>query len=268
MHQKCKMNLKKPIKAIILDIDGCLNSSAIGEAFDLQSLMEIQRLNKASVDNPAIPYLIINTGRALNYAEAFAQILDVKHYFCFEMGIAIAKIHGSSIEIHLDPHITENVLTSYRKLQNDFLKTYPKYQNNLQPGKQYMFTFLFEVDEPEIEICKQKMQNFIDQHSYELVVDTGHNFINIIYPHIDKGTGHKLLLSYEENLDNSEIAGIGDSNGDWNFLQHCVIKGTPSNGSKLLKEKCDIVASSTDVRGTLEIIYTIIGLNTEYLSKH
>ena len=61
-----------------------------------------------------------------------------------------------------------------------------------------------------------------------------------------------VLFKVDSNLNSSNVAGIGDSTGDWDFLQKCVFSACPSNGSDFLKEHCDFTASSSEVEGTLK----------------
>ena len=51
-----------------------------------------------------------------------------------------------------------------------------------------------------------------------------------------------------------EIAGIGDSMADWEFMKDCGFKACPSNGSEELMTKVDYVSPFPDTKGTADII--------------
>jgi hydroxymethylpyrimidine pyrophosphatase-like HAD family hydrolase len=131
-----------------------------------------------------------------------------------------------------------------------------------------MITFIFEVNSPEIPIIAQKITPILEKSTYKVQMDVGHNFINIYYPDIDKASGLQLYLKQEKGLDITEIAGIGDSMSDWNFVQHCGFRACPANADPRLKEKCDYIASKSDVAGVIEIIQKIHENNQSIQSNH
>nr|MDO8109066.1 HAD hydrolase family protein [Candidatus Sigynarchaeota archaeon] len=261
------MPLNQLIKAVIIDIDGCLTSKTFGQPLDLESLRQIQEISQQYKVNPAVPMLILNTGRDANHTELMAKILDSFHYFIIEMGAAIVSVHGAELVHHLHKSITRVGLDQFDQFQSNFLETFPQYQKYLQYGKRYMASFLFENDDRAKEICAADLRRFIQQNNFQFHVDQGHNFINIIFPDINKGSGLELLFEIDKEFNHDNVAGIGDSPGDWDFLKNCAFSACPANAADGLKKKCDYVAINQEAKGTLEILRYILKRNVYFIEK-
>jgi hydroxymethylpyrimidine pyrophosphatase-like HAD family hydrolase len=249
------------IKAIIIDIDGCLSPVEFGKPLDLDSLQQIQDISWQYHGDPCIPLLVLNTGRDVNHTELMAKILDAFHYFIIEMGAAIASIHGAELQYHLHEALTPEVLAQFDQLQEAFLDAFPLYRSYLQHGKRYMISFLFELGNQDKDDCAADISSFINDHEFPFRVDVGHNFINIVHPSINKGSGLDLLLEIDGELSTENIAGIGDSTGDWDFLERCAFSACPANASEVLKQRCEFVASKQEAQGVLEILRYIMARN-------
>ncbi|MEX2685019.1 MAG: HAD hydrolase family protein [Candidatus Sigynarchaeota archaeon] len=254
------------IKAVIIDIDGCLTSKIFGQPLDLESLRQISEISKNYMRDPAIPMIVLNTGRDLNHTELMAKAIDAFHYFIIEAGAALVSIHGAQINYKFHPSITNDTLKQFDSLQTGFLDKHPQYRRYLQYGKRYMVTFLFTEGDPVKSRCAADLKNYIG-NTHSFAVDEGHNFINITFPNVNKGAGLDLLLQNNTELNHENIAGIGDSTGDWEFLRSCAFSACPANGSDFLKEHCNYVACGPEARGTLEILQYIIERNRHAIKQ-
>nr|MDO8087288.1 HAD hydrolase family protein [Candidatus Sigynarchaeum springense] len=260
------MPIKELIKAVIVDIDGVLTSKVFGQPLDLESLNQISEISKKHMTDPAIPMIVLNTGRDLNHTELMAKVLDAFHYFIIEAGAALVSVHGAQINYKFHPSITKDTLKQFDSLQEGFLDAHPQYRKYLQHGKRYMITFLFDEGDAMKSLCAVDLKKFIDK-AYPFVIDEGHNFINITFPNVNKGTGLELLFQNNTELTRENIAGIGDSTGDWEFLKLCAFSACPANGSDLLKERCNYIAIGSEARGALEILQYIIERNRHVVQK-
>ncbi len=261
MHRKMVCTVKNFIKAVVIDIDGCLTSKDFGQSLDLESLKHIQEISRNYLRDPATPMLVLNTGRDMNHTEMMAKIINAFHYLIIEAGAALVSVHGAQLRYLFHDSINTDSLRQFEELYRQFLSQHKEYVKYLQHGKRYMVTFLFETGDPVKTSCATALQQFIRDHEMRFTVDEGHNFVNVMFPGVDKGTGLELLFNANPELSPENIAGIGDSASDWAFMQRCAFNATPSNGSDILKEKCDYVASSNDARGTLEILRHVIARN-------
>ncbi len=261
------MNFKEVIKAVIIDIDGCLSSKIFGQPLDLESLSQIQAMSKKYLNDPAYPMLILNTGRDLNHTELMAKILDAFYFFIVEMGAAIVSVRGAQLHYELHSSITDQAMKQFDSLRENFLQAFPQYKEYLQYGKRYMISFLFE-NQGEIKLkCVQDLKDFMQKKELSFVVDEGHNFINIVFPGINKGSGLDLLFKVNPELNRTNVAGIGDSSGDWDFLKECAFSACPANASLFLKEKCHYTAINQEAQGVLEILHFIVKRNKFLLEK-
>jgi hydroxymethylpyrimidine pyrophosphatase-like HAD family hydrolase len=250
-----------PIKAVVIDIDGCLTPKSFGKALDLNILQQIQEISKNKANDPAYPMLILNTGRDITHTELMAKVLDAFHYFIVEMGAAVISVHGAQFIYKTHPDITPESLATLHQLQDKFLKQYPIYQKYLQFGKRYMFTFLFENGDPVLQQCATDLRAFFQTEKSNFHLDIGHNFLNIVFPRVNKGDGMKLLFQANPELSEKNMAGIGDSTGDWDFLKMCAFSACPANASDFLKQNCHFTSQYTEAEGTLEILNYIIKRN-------
>jgi hydroxymethylpyrimidine pyrophosphatase-like HAD family hydrolase len=256
------------IKAVIVDLDGVLNSTALGQPLDLLALQKLQEINMRSLSDKTVPFITINTGRSLPYTEVFAQALAIDHFFIFEFGAALAKLQGAKILIKPNPKISREGLDSVRKFRDAFLTKNPQFEYFLQPGKAYMNTFIFDINRPERLDCAKELELFIRENKFEFRMDVGHNFINILFPKIDKGTAMEFFIKEESGLNCNNLGGIGDSDSDMQFLQHCGYRACPSNGSATLKSNCNYIAKKAEAQGTVDIIQEIIKSNRKLKSSN
>ncbi len=255
------MNSKKEIpfiKLILIDIDGCLNNQEIGTPLDLETLQHLQKLSLKARKKQPYPKITLNTGRYLNYAEVYSEILGIDDFFIFEMGNAIAKCDGPIIKVKKHPSLTKKMLEQNHTFQVGFLEKFPQYEKYFQKYKQFMTTFIFKTDSEVLKSCASDIEDYRDRKGFTFRIDRGHNFINILHKGIDKGTGFSFLMEQYPAIKAEEVATIGDSRSDWDFMQHSGFKACPSNGSKFLRKKCDMVSSKSEARGTLEILKKII----------
>jgi hydroxymethylpyrimidine pyrophosphatase-like HAD family hydrolase len=257
----------KLIKCVVCDIDGVITAKSIGAPIDLFTVHQIQRLNQQSKTDPAIPFITLNSGRPLAYMEVIAQAVGTDHYFIFEVGAGIARIDGPKMIIHRDPRMTNEYLEQLHQFVRNMSASDEELRIAEQPTKYFSGTFLFEPDSPRVKHFARILQEVIDKEHLPFDLDIGHNFINIINPGVDKATGLQLFLNYEKDLTAEELAGIGDSDGDWVFLSKCGLAACPSNASPKLRSVCDYVANLPETQGTLEIIHHIIERNRTLLRE-
>ncbi len=260
------MPVPQLIKAVVIDIDGCLTSKQFGQPLDLESLRQINEISNQFMNDPAIPMIVLNTGRDLTHTELMAKILDAFHYFIIEAGAALVSVHGAQINYKFHQSITNESLKQFDLLQTGFLDAYPKYRPYLQYGKRYMVTFLFDVGDAIKGECTADLKKFIGK-KYPFMVDEGHNFINITFPSVNKGEGLELLFQSNTELVGDNVAGIGDSTGDWDFMKVCAFSACPANGSEILKARCNYVAAGSEAKGTLEILQFIIERNRHVVQQ-
>jgi len=119
----------------------------------------------------------------------------------------------------------------------------------------------------EFSDCLENVKAYIEENHFDFDIEEGPNFFNVGVPGIDKGTGAAMLVEILPDIKFENIAGIGDSDGDWTYMQRCGFSACPSNASRFLREPCDYVATKPETEGTLEIIEKIIQWNIDLQQK-
>ncbi len=259
--------MEKRIKLVVIDIDGCLNPHHIGKPLDLSTLSKIQSFSIQAKNSIVHPQITLNTGRYLNYGEVFTQILAIDDFFGFEMGNAIAKCEGSKIIVKKHPNLSVKMIDDNFQFQKSFLRTFPEYDLYFQKYKQFMTTFIFDNNSPVISDCARDIKDFTSNKGFNFKIDMGHNFINLLHEGINKGTGFRFLLKQTHNLSSENVATIGDSNSDWDFMRLSGFSACPYNASEQLKKQCDYVAKNSESKGTLEILREIAQRNKYLLEE-
>ena len=256
------------INAVIIDINGTIDTAIYGRPTDLEQLKKIRHLIEQSAKDPAIPRLILNTGWDLSYTALYAQILNDYQYHIIERGAAIISIDGSQVHVWINPLINQESIDRVTQFQTGFIAQFPHYNRFLQVGKKYMISFQFEMGALEQEDCLIDLQTYCVTNIFPFDIENGPNYINISIQGINKGSGAEFLLALDSNLKFENIVGIGDSDGDWDYISKCGFKACPSNASELLKENCDLVATKPETKGTLEILEQIVQWNLEWNLDH
>jgi hydroxymethylpyrimidine pyrophosphatase-like HAD family hydrolase len=240
---------------IYVDFDGCLAPAVPGETIDLDLIHLIRRLNARSRETSVGPRIAINSGRPEAFIEAHAQVLDIKDFCVFENGAGIFRFPSNHIEMYLDPSIPPTIHEDFgimeRMVKNEF-------QMNRQPCKEYNLTYLLPEHDASIDQIAGFLRDHVASINLPYYVETGINFINVIVAGTNKGTGLKMAAEYTGFDTTSEVAGIGDSMSDYDFLDLCGFKACPANGAQKLKEKVDYVSPYPFAKGTIDIINHVL----------
>jgi hydroxymethylpyrimidine pyrophosphatase-like HAD family hydrolase len=242
------------IRAIYVDFDGCLAAAAPGATIDLDLVRLVRDVNRRNRLGQPVPFVAINSGRPEPFVEAMAQVFDVKEYCIFENGAGIFRCTGGPIEFELDSRLPATTKFDFAGLAAAVLDRHGMWA---QPGKDFNLTYIFEMDDPHKPDVEATIQDFIEERQAPWYIDSGVNFLNVVVAGTSKGTGIDMVME-RCGLQAGEIAGIGDSNSDWAFLEKCWYAACPSNGSEELKARVDYVSTFPDTRGTADIIGKIL----------
>lgn len=245
------------IRVIISDFDGCLNDALPGIFLDINLIKYIRDLNNQAASNPKIPFLIINSGRPQPYIEAHAQTLCIPEFCVFENGVGIFRFINSEMELIIDPLVPPTYRLDIAKI-DEFV--HQKFNINKQLGKAFTLTYLLPRNDPKIKIIADDVSLFIKNNKLPYYVDFGINFININIKGISKATGLKMVAN-KLKIDTKEMAAIGDSTGDWEFMKLCGFTACPNNSTNDLKKLVNYVSPFDYGEGTIDIIEKIIKSN-------
>lgn len=218
------------IKLFVTDLDGCISYPFKTPKW--KYFKKIRKLNVLSRSDEMIPPLTICTGRPYPYAEAIAQILDVRIPFIFESA-AMYNWNGNIIKTAL--HDEERDLEPINQMRNwiikDVLPSYPtaaiEYTKRMDAGIVAHEKSIIDEIHPLIIQKVEKDFPTLEIHITDVSV-------NVLIGGNNKLQGIKILAEHF-NIDLQEIAYIGDTSGDIPALEAVGMAFCPSNATRGVK---------------------------------
>lgn len=260
-----KIPLQKMIKLFVLDIDGCITHPY--EPPHWESISQIRELNRKSRTTREIPPLTLCTGRPLPYAEAVAQWLDIQLPFVFESA-ALYKPESNQIRTALNRNGqfmgNGDALRPIREfkewLVDDLLPGFPdvmlEFSKMMDAG--VVSSNRDQIDRIYDLIIRQVRDNYPELEVFRTDVS-----VNTLLAGNNKGKGFDLL-SRDLEIPVSEMAYIGDSEGDLLPLRRVAMPFAPINADEEVKEvaEVDVIPLETS-EAVLEAYKKIIQKNLE-----
>ena len=210
-----------------------------------------------SKDDEKIPYIAINSGRPQGYIEAHCQTFGITNFSVFENGSGIFRFQSSQIDFILDKNIPKTYISDYLDIYNI---VNDKFGIEKQPSKEYTMTFIRPKGDSMIKEIVELIEEYIKSQRMPYYIDYGINFVNVNVKNVNKGTGLQMAVS-NSNIRLDEIAGIGDSMGDWEFLKLCNYSACPKNASEELKTKVQYISPYEYSESAIDFINKILKMN-------
>lgn len=238
------------IELIVLDCDGVLS---IGEAqpFNLKLLARLAKLNRRARAGEAVPAVTLNTGRPSAYVEAVMQAIAGWQPALYENGAGM--YFPQNYRFKTTPLLTAAHQETLREIidQIDQHVVQPGLAY-WQPGKQVCHT-LFAHPPGTIEQIMPLVKSIVAGISDEFLAVPAVLALNIYPAGINKGSGLRWL-SAETGVPPANIAGVGDSSGDVNFLSIAGYAAVPANATADVKAVAHYIAPTRDADGLLDIL--------------
>jgi hypothetical protein len=124
-----------------------------------------------------------------------------------------------------------------------------------------LFKIVLICPEPDVQIHRQKL-TFLESTNMAQLTESGPEYLEILPCLANKGNGLSKLAQYL-NLDQSEIAAIGDYRNDLEMLSWVGTAGAVNNALPEVKSLAQIVVKSNEEGGVAEFIDHCIRLNSE-----
>lgn len=246
------------IHLFVLDVDGCLTDPFVSP--DWQQLTEIRNLQQVSRTEESVPELTLCTGRPLPYAEALAQLLDVRRPFVFESGGGLYNpLHNT---LNWSPALDRSMLQTIQKLRDHVeQQVLPGYE-----GVQLEYTKKTDVgvvgrNESQIRELYRHLSGLVERQYPQFEVHRTEISVNVIMKQSNKRAGLQML-SRNTGIPVKQMAYIGDSSGDLDALQ---IAGKPFAPSNAIPEVQRIarVTTARATGGVLEAYRLLVEENRE-----
>jgi HAD superfamily hydrolase (TIGR01484 family) len=245
--------IESKTKLLAVDIDGCL-VPVQHATYDLATLSDIAELNRQSRLDDTVPPLTIISGRPHAYVDALMQILDIAHPASFENGAGLAfrkPYHATLVPEAVERAPDLEALAHRLRERSDMI---------VQPGKIASLTVLWYPTNKDVRELAISTERHIRELGLDLIVEPSQDCVNVLVPGVDKTRG-LLQLAETIGLDVADIAGIGDSVGDIEWLKLCGASCAPANAHPDVRSAVTYRASRADAAALLEFYRALIAEN-------
>lgn len=246
------------IQLFVSDIDGCLSEPF--KQFEQSTLEKLARYNSESLRNTrgrAIPVSICS-GRSYPYVEAMTQVLGLHMPVLFDAGAGLFDPQATTCEWHpaFDSATRNSVgelvvflegLIKNRALQIDYAK-------RTQAG-------LAGTNPQDIEWARKCIAAHVEEYYPSFRTYSTPVSVDVVPAYLDKRIGLEWLCE-KLGLSMSNIAYIGDTEGDIDALRAAGRSYAPANAHKSVKSVVDVVTLNPLAKGVLEAYEDVLTVNS------
>lgn len=235
---------------IVLDVDGVLS---VGEAqpFNFRLLERLARLNRAAANGAGAPAVTLNTGRPSPYVEAVMQMIAGWQPALYESGAGLYLPQG--YQFRTNPGLTPEHMALLRQaldlLDRDLVTPGRAYW---QPGKVVCHSLLAQPPLTAAELLPE-VEAVVARLTDRIAVSRAGITINIHPAGIDKGSGLEWLAGVT-GINPADMAGVGDSTADIDFLRLVGYAAAPANARDEVKAAVGYVSPQPDAAGLHDIL--------------
>ncbi len=238
------------IKLFVTDIDGCLGLPYV--PYDLNGVATLRRYAEEAGrpnEDGAAPALSICSGRPYPYVEAITQALGVTTPVLFESGGG--RFDPAAALTTWSPKLTDEVQKKLETVKHWLVdECIPGTALMLDHAKRTQAGVITGTPE-EIVDLRPRVERFVEENVPGLHVFSTDNSVDVVPPGITKKHGLTWLAEHL-GLDLSEIAYIGDTDGDLEALSSVGVSFAPANAHGVVTEQVDYVTEGTVLEGTIE----------------
>jgi hydroxymethylpyrimidine pyrophosphatase-like HAD family hydrolase len=257
----------KKIRVIVSDIEGCLNLDE--KTYDYEALTLIRLTNQLARPDNILPFITVCSGRQYAFVEAIVRMIAGNLPAIFENGCGLFFPTRSLYdEYEWHPSLTNPEITSeFAKVRKVVERICERIGARRVIGKEILLSL-----HPKPSMNVSTLYRIVAESLAEVrgaaSVTQSASAVDISPVGIDKASGLVWLIAEIAQdciLDLSNVAGIGDSNGDFSFLQLVGFSTAPANANEDIKEMVSYCSASSDGRGVVDIIRQCININKETL---
>ncbi len=242
-----------PVKWIITDVDGCISPEESVAWNGPAYTQLIQTICDANAGRSSLAPITLCTGRPQPYVEVLMKLFDVRVPAICENGAVLYSLSDNTARF--DSQITETMLIGLRALRAfieiEILPGNPGVV--MQFGKEAQMS-LFSTSPALFPPIQSRIEAFlVKQGGPDLLISTSHFYLNISFCGVDKG--HALReLQRELHATHTDLAGIGDTEGDIPLREAVGFFACPANAKPALKDLADYISPYETVEGMLDIL--------------
>lgn len=230
-------DISRPVRLLVADLDGCVTGGP-GWHFDTALFAVLQEYARRAEHDPAVPHMTFNTGRPQPYAECMARFAGVRHSVLCEFGLVLWELPGRAVRIH--PEFGDTHRAAHARLHAEAeRRAGPRF--SIEVGKAAQVTLIPRKPLQTRDLMPE-CADIIAAAGGGWRIDCTHAVISFLPERLGKGAGLRWLAA-ELAIDPSEMAGIGDSDSDWEFLEPLAVSYAPANAVPELKARVTHVSS-------------------------
>ena len=245
------------IKLFLADIDGCLSEPYT--AFDLDAFATLRAWGSLAEADARFPRLGICSGRSYAYVEAVSQALGLRAPALFESGGG--RFDLPDARITWNPALTPDVEAALDACRV-FLRTevVPRSDTlSFDYGKRSQAGIV----SPVVGECEVHLEDIaalaatldVDLHPYHTPYS-----VDVVPAPLTKVQALRWLAE-ADGLGLSEIAFIGDTNGDAPAIEAAGLGFAPANGAEAAHRAANVVTEAPTIEGVLEAYRTCLDRN-------
>jgi hydroxymethylpyrimidine pyrophosphatase-like HAD family hydrolase len=238
------------MKLIVLDADGVL-SKGEAHSFDLGLLNRLAELNNRARQGKPVPAVTLNTGRPSAYVEAVMQAIGGRYPALYESGAGL--YFPATYQFETSPHLTPEhdiaLQEVIKRIDQALVQSGRAYW---QPGKTVCYS-LFAHPPLTIANFTTEVKAIASQVSDQFMVTPAKLALNIHPAGINKGSGLQWL-AHVTGIDPIDMAGVGDTTGDIDFLRLVGHAAAPANATNNVKAVVQYVSAQNDAAGLQDIL--------------
>lgn len=251
--------LKRPIRLLVADLDGCVTCGRQW-SYDAGLFAALQDFAlRAGRGEPGVPHLTFNTGRPQPYAECMARVTGVRTSILCEFGLVLWELPSRAVRLHPALGAVDHEAHGRLLAEVQRRAALPGARYAVEVGKVAQVTLIprrpFTTADLEDECAE-----LAATAGAPMRVDPTHAVISFLPAGHGKGRGLEWLAG-ETGIPMEEMAGIGDSASDWEFLERVAISFAPANAVAELKERVTVVTESGAGAAMIEVFEALIAAN-------
>jgi len=246
------------IKAISLDWENCCGEGK-NIPWSTQKIAQLATTLRLLSQMTGMRFFL-NTGRPVPYMEAALQALGIVTNTPSIAENGSILYYPETGKYKINPAITPRKLAVLRKITGKLEEIVMKKDGIKELGKEFSFStnpprrismedYFHLIHSEIIKINKDAWQSVEITHSQSAV--------DITIKDVNKESGLKFWCQSEE-LDVSELAGLGDSRGDWPVLEKVALPMCPANATpetkKLVEKRGGYISSFPTTLGVIDAI--------------
>lgn len=247
----------RPIRLFVADLDGCVTAGGQWN-FDPALFSKLQDYARRAETDPRVPRITFNTGRPQPYVECMARAAGITVSPLCEFGLLLWEL--PSREVHWHPQWNDDFRKDREALEAVLAKRIAAgAPYRIEPGKMAQLTLIPAKRHHAHELLPEA-EAIAREAGGAFTLDVTNAVLSFLPASLGKEAGVRWLAAHS-GVALEEMASIGDSESDAEFLRATAISFAPQNGVRHVKEVATHVSDHGPGDAVLEAMEALIEAN-------